>query len=282
MSQEDLKTFTGAEAVELLRDIFKCDFKTPMTTSYLSHCSMSANQFLIKHNTRMWNACSPLLPASSACFMPNFVSQACPIFPVRLIKTVRLRVSGTEPLLRDKDLNLKMIILVRDPRGVMNSRSKMDWCDKPKCADVGRVCSDLEKDFEAAKSLKVKYPNQVELIRFEDLSMYPYTTVENLINFLGLSWQRTIERFLRSHTQMTREDEGKPLHIHLKKKKVNPYGTIRNSRETTFKWADTMIKSKIANIEQECQKPMASLGFELFDKVDNGNYVSKQLSDIWP
>ena len=42
------------------------------------------------------------------CFMPDYMSAVCPTFPIKLIKTVRLRVRNTEQLLADKDLNLKV------------------------------------------------------------------------------------------------------------------------------------------------------------------------------
>ena len=56
------------------------------------------------------------------CFMPDFLNAVSPLYPIKLMKTVRLRVIETEKLLMDPELNLKVVVLVRDPRGVYASR----------------------------------------------------------------------------------------------------------------------------------------------------------------
>ena len=91
---------------------------------------------------------SNLLPANSACFMPEFYRTVCPLFPIRLIKTVRLRVPFVEGLLQDPEIssNLKIVVLSRDPRGVMTSRSAMYWCENPHCSDPEFACKDLDED----------------------------------------------------------------------------------------------------------------------------------------
>ena len=45
-----------------------------------------------------------------------------------LLKTVRLRLHDVQELLQER--NLKIIVLHRDPRGVMNSRLRINWCSK--------------------------------------------------------------------------------------------------------------------------------------------------------
>ena len=44
------------------------------------------------------------------------------------LKTVRLRLHDVQELLQER--NLKIIVLHRDPRGVMNSRMWKNWCSK--------------------------------------------------------------------------------------------------------------------------------------------------------
>ena len=72
-----------------------------------------------------------------------------------------------EELLRDADLSLKVIFLVRDPRGVMNSRDSMDWCsDSSACGSVDVMCKDLYSDVRYANELNEKYPNRLLLVRY--------------------------------------------------------------------------------------------------------------------
>ena len=65
------------------------------------------------------------------CSNPKFHQEKCLEAKQRLIKTVRLRLPSVAHLI--PSLDLKIIVLHRDPRGVMNSRwSKTvgDWCCK--------------------------------------------------------------------------------------------------------------------------------------------------------
>ena len=65
------------------------------------------------------------------CSNPKFHQEKCLEAKQRLIKTVRLRLPSVAHLI--PTLDLKIILLHRDPRGVMNSRwSKAvgDWCCK--------------------------------------------------------------------------------------------------------------------------------------------------------
>ncbi len=99
------------DALNLIRDIYHCDFATNYTTGFLKHTSAHENQFIMKHNGRIWKSCASLLPSSVACFMPEYFKLVCPLFPIRLIKTVRLRVQSIETLLKEADLSLKVVVL---------------------------------------------------------------------------------------------------------------------------------------------------------------------------
>ena len=73
------------------------------------------------------------------------------------MKTVRLRVKDTEKLFLDPEFgsSLKLVVLVRDPRGVMNSRSSLTWCTNKVCSDPRNMCNNLESDILAAKKLSL-------------------------------------------------------------------------------------------------------------------------------
>ena len=152
----DITSQMQPEFVDLVTQVFKCKPES----GYFVHANKPENRFLFRHNFRVWNVCENLLMAGSACFMPELYLKTCPIFPIRVIKTVRLRVQETEKLLLDPQLGktLKVVVLVRDPRGVMNSRSSMDWCKLQTCSDPFTVCKDLQSDVLAAFQLKKKYP----------------------------------------------------------------------------------------------------------------------------
>merc|ERR1719369_867084 len=92
------------EEVDFLRSLYSCSF-TSANIGFLHHVSQSANKFLMKnHNKRLWNSCSNLLPKETMCLMPEYLNPVCPLYPIKLIKTVRLRVARVERLLQDPAL----------------------------------------------------------------------------------------------------------------------------------------------------------------------------------
>jgi hypothetical protein len=62
-------------------------------------------------------------------FMNRRLKDLCPIFPIHVMKVLRLRLKDVEDLMMDPTFgeNLKAIFLTRDPRGVMHSRSTVGW-----------------------------------------------------------------------------------------------------------------------------------------------------------
>lgn len=56
---------------------------------------------------------------------------------------------------------LRILLLVRDPRGTMQSRRHRDWCPgNPDCDDPALLCADLANDYYAAVQLSQKYPDR--------------------------------------------------------------------------------------------------------------------------
>ena len=68
----------------------------------------------------------------------------------------------------------------------MRSRSYVKWCDQPSCSNATYVCDDLNDDVENTHLLGEKYRNRVFLLRYEDLCIEPYQTVNRLLKFLDL------------------------------------------------------------------------------------------------
>ena len=77
--------------------------------------------------------------------------------PVNVLKTVRMGVSPVMKLLEDKALDLRVVHLVRDPRGCLHSRMQLTWCQSPACRDPPTVCQDLLTDLKHSEVLMKKF-----------------------------------------------------------------------------------------------------------------------------
>ena len=86
--------------VRLVSDIFKCH---PEHGYYQYVSSRDNHTNLFKHNFRFWKVCKKLVGASG-CFMPELTEESCPIFPIRVMKVVRMRMRLARRLFDDPEV----------------------------------------------------------------------------------------------------------------------------------------------------------------------------------
>ena len=152
------------QKIDLLKQIFKCEPSKEFVANakkWKSH---------LNGNFRLKNACNATktLEKSQACYSSQVYQSACSLFPIRLIKTIRIPFEDAESILLDPEIGstLKIVFLFRDPRGRLQSiKSKVHWCNSKNetvnLCNVNNLCGDLTSDSIAATSLKEKYPGNL-------------------------------------------------------------------------------------------------------------------------
>ena len=275
------------EPVEFLRSLYSCSF-TESNEGFLKH--VAENSFLLKkHNKRLWDSCSHFRHGETMCLMPEYLNQICPLHPIRLIKTVRLRVAKVEKLLQDPAMDLRVVLLVRDPRGVYNSRGSgpvATWCKEEICADPTVGCRNLADDILAAENLAGRYPGKVTLMRYEDLSLNPEETSRHLLNFLDLPWTEAISEYIDTHTK---EDLLRDRLINVSKRRekiMTAHLTAKNSTATAFAWRQELGLTRTLEIQRKCRVPMRRLGYRLIHSQRELNKeelpLAKSGREVWP
>ena len=242
---ENKLTGPNWEPIPLVRSIFQCQFPS----EYLIHINGKTNgsQNFMSRNRRVWEPCYRHQPL---CVRPDFVRRLCSHLAIQLIKVVRLRLGLSEQLLTDFD-SLKIIYLVRDPRGTMASRTNLTWCQEPPCNDVSTLCREMQEDLPLFQQLKEKYPNQYYFLKFEDLTANVEAEAEKLFNFLGLKVTLPVKVFLHTHTRAP------------KRNKNDPYSTSRLSRNISSEWRKKMSTSDISSISNQCSSVLSMLDYEI-------------------
>jgi len=265
---------------KFLMSLFQCQFDKD-NLGYLKHLQNKTHSFLMtRHNPRLMNSCKGFLPMYEKCFSQEYLSTVCPLYPIRLIKTVRMRVRKTEEILKQLP-NTKMIILVRDPRAVFSSRWSdriSSWCRQEHCSDPSTSCQDLEDDVISAKMLMSTFPGRVTLIRYEDLSLNTLSTAKKLFEFLNLPWHMSLDRYILSHTRGDKYKKTKIKGRTFAKKPISdPYGTVRNSTAAVLSWSRSLSLTNITRVQDTCLSPMTSLGYK---QVNISDPTQVRLEDI--
>jgi len=275
---KDEPTGDEKEQLELLRSLYNCSFSNT-SKPFLQH--LSKLPFLMKkHNWRLWRNCSGLLEKDEdgVCLRAEYLSAVCPLFPVRLIKTVRLKVDSVEAILQDHIQDLKVILLVRDPRGMFNSRMQQPFARlcrvRPRCWQPKVACNQLTTDLEAARRLSIKFPGSITVLRYEDLSLEPEKMAKLVMNFLDLPWTESMANFIASHTSQEQFLLGRNKSL-----VKNSFGTIKNSSATALVWKEQMPLQKVKEVEEACMQPFKELGYV---NVNGGEDVIVKLADgLW-
>uniref|UniRef100_T1J639 Sulfotransferase domain-containing protein n=1 Tax=Strigamia maritima TaxID=126957 RepID=T1J639_STRMM len=234
-------------AVKLLSDLFNCSY----TRENLKWINLDKYRFFFQYNTRLRTSChiSPKL-----CFDAKFISAMCNQFPFQVIKVTRLTLEPTMQLL-DQYPELKIIFLIRDPRGIMSSRMKLDWCRASRsCIDPEILCSSMRQSIASLKVMNIKYPNRILLVRYEDVALYPEEKVKQIFKFLHLDVHEYVFEYLKSHT-----------HLQHNETVSGPYTTKRDSKANAFAWKSKLNFSDVVAIQSKCSDIITGLGHHLIN-----------------
>uniref|UniRef100_A0A8C5WFT7 Sulfotransferase n=1 Tax=Leptobrachium leishanense TaxID=445787 RepID=A0A8C5WFT7_9ANUR len=182
------------------------------------------------------------------------------------IKTVRVpEVNDLRALVEDPRLNMKVIQLVRDPRGILASRSET-FRDTYRLWRIWRatgrrpfnldttqlttVCEDflnsISTGFGRPSWLKGRYM----LLRYEDLARNPMKKMEEIYNFVGVPLDSSVERWIQNNT---RGDQSSAKH---------KYGTVRNSAATAESWRLTLSYDIVEFTQNTCREVLIQLGYK--------------------
>lgn len=233
------------EAIKNIKQLLHCNYSD--MNEYLDYGEAHNNLF--SHNTRLWRACRLYSPL---CWEPKFLTSFCKVFPLQSMKIVRLRLALAEQLLDDPDLNVRIVLLIRDPRGTLQSRKHREWCPgRPDCDHPPTLCKDMVADYYAAEILNRKYPQRFRAVRYEDLSLEPYKQTQEILEFYGLPFDPMVEDFLDSHTHL---DIG------------GVSSTFRDSKSAPFHWIRDLTYYEIENIQNSCKKAMELWGYKQADE----------------
>ena len=164
----------------------------------------------------------------------------------------RLAASATPTSTTFRD-QLKVVYLVRDPRGIYSSRRAMAWCSNSTCSSPATLCSEMAEDIAVFEELKMRQPHKFFVARYEDIALTPRAQSLELFHDLELPFSPSVSRFLRTHTAVSKN--ARDAH--------NPYATKRDSKSVAFEWRRTLKGDELAAVQTACAHVMRRLGYKV-------------------
>lgn len=169
--------------------------------------------------------------------MANYTAK-CERAKYRVVKTIRLEMAEVRLLLKVVP-DLKVIHLLRDPRGMMCSRLFSKRCNVTR-AQIYQLCDRLAMDFTDRRSLERQYPTNFMQVIYEDIVEDAISEAGRMYKFVGADLPHNIKAILQDKTKYGGKHDG-------------AYGTYRkNSLKTAYNWTNIITWNTNDAVQKAC------------------------------
>ena len=263
------KDWTRSE-LEILNGILSCNFADfPMATKFLAHTSHNWAAAPFKNPFESVNFCNVSATGKTSCpelsLVPKIASETCAsrykhsVTKVAQVRVPGFRLSSIVPqvFLENPDTDIKVIQILRDPRGSLNSRIKLGWM--PEHTAPGFVqqvkfpCLRTLENVKYGRSLTKEYQNRYMEVYYRDIAMFPVKTALKIYKFAGFEMSEDLIKWIVFNTSPSEEA--------LAREEGKTFSSVRNSSANVEKWRSAPEKQNRI-IEQECSELMQLIGIE--------------------
>lgn len=249
--------------IDVVNGILSCNFAK----------SEAGTRFL-KHTSRRWSGATVKNPFTSEAFCINKTCRDLSMDPVYADKVCQTKykhsvtkvgepripgklISSLLPavFLENPETDVRVIQLVRDPRGSCNSRIKLKWMpeyNSPRFLGIVREhCSKLVENIKFGRNLDQWKEKYLE-VNYRDLARKPIDTTKLMYKFTGFEMPDSVLDWVVQNTSPSKEE--------LEKQERDQYSSVRNSTANVGKWQRESPKERVQKIEQECSQALDLLG----------------------
>lgn len=268
---------------DIMRSVFQCDLS--VMDSYVPQQRNVSHLFMWSHSRALCSppACS-LTPRGEISKEPECKRQcdtqglmlaeaACRTYSHVVLKEVRFfELDSLYSLLRDPELDLRIIHLVRDPRAVFRSREQSSKALERDTAILVEQASipENEKQYQVLQEVcrshvgiyetaMLKPPDflrgRYKMVRYEDLVHNTLEEIESMYEFVGLEMNEKLQEWIYRITH------GKGKGTKKEAFKI----TSRNAEDVSLAWRSTLPYEKVKRIQDVCKGAMSMLGYKTVD-----------------
>lgn len=272
-------------ASSLLANLLKCRFdRTPHLTDFYNHETL--------HRMSSKVLCSPPLCVTNVDYNKmrsstvkkcgpleaEVMTNLCNVYPHKVVKLIRLySVESLTPLLKDKDINLKVIHLLRDPRGTLSSRSKEDpkrtkalSLGKSLSHDAAYICRRMRHNFNFARNNPELLRGRYLRVRYEDIATDPEGWTAALYKFAGMGdVPVNVHNWIQQNTRESTSEASRDI-----------YSTHRNSSANAQAWRHHVTFPVVKEIQKYCGEVMEEVGYRQVKEA--GDLQRTDLSFVAP
>lgn len=190
---------------------------------------------------------------------PKFAEDAClNSFNHSVVKVGQVRVPQDDISVfiprvfeENPDTDIRVIQIVRDPRGSINSRIRSGWISDFTYTGfpgtVESMCRKITKNIKFGRNLQHELLKERYMeLTYKDITTMPITTAQKIYKFAGFEMPDKLVDWIVSSTNPDEEQLAEAV--------LNPYSHIRDSSNNYFKWRKESPIKRIRVIEKRCKE----------------------------
>jgi len=199
---------------------------------------------------------------------PKFAEQVClnkfnhSVVKVGQVRTPRESIFTFISSIFDEnvDTDVRVIQIVRDPRGSINSRIRSGWISDFTYTgfpmSVSSLCRKIATNIKIGRKLHSveSLRNRYMEIRYKEIATMPVATAKKIYQFAGFEMPDSLIDWIVRSTN----PEQKQLAAALE----NPYSHVRDSSANYLKWRRESPIKRVRIIEQQCKTLLDLLGLD--------------------
>ncbi|KAJ8306999.1 hypothetical protein KUTeg_015083 [Tegillarca granosa] len=194
------------------------------------------------------------------------LEKLCHQKPIKSVKEIRITMEIANWLMGVIP-NLKIIHLLRDPRGMLASQKSGHFIIDNAPTVAKAACNRFQRDVLVTHKMSKIYPGRIKLIVYEEIAENPVQTLNKLYDFLGLTVSQNITNYVLNITRSGKENNGY-------------YNVVRSdSVKTAYKWRSNLNWQTVQQIDTECKEFYELTGFKAFKNELNYQDTSFKTRD---
>lgn len=267
--------------LKVVNSIVACNFtRSPVSTKFLSYTSYPWTGALPINIFRSPKFCDTSMGLRNETYCPElgkhpeFVDKVCnskfnysvvKVSPVRLPQE-KLANLVPQVFMQNPDTDVRVLHLVRDPRGGINSRINIKWMKDYPNPDLARtarkLCDSIVGNLHHADQTltELKLKHKYKMVLYKQIADDPVGTSKDIYNFAGFNMPVETEKWIVESTKPSKEKLSGEIN--------QPYSTVRNATGNADKWRQDAFFQRNRVIERECKTLMDLLGLERVSEPD--------------
>ena len=259
----------------MMNNVLQCDFHTHISNHLIPMDRYHTQPFgpvpqatsWVKNKFwgRLCNSAKAVLKGSTTTNANSdrsakLVEDACKQQKYLAVKVIRF--TNLESLHCAIQSGVKIIYLVRDLRGIINSRISLDKKEhRPLTAEedyiweIEKYCRELDSDIRYIHRMNEIMPEVVQknllVLRYEDLAVNPLNMTKLVYDFLDVDLHQKVVKFIKENTNVDTT------------KSKDSYSTARKSSEVAQSWKYKLDRKYIEHVQRICGDSLKLLGYKL-------------------